>query len=100
MPRPYFWSLYLTANSRCISNRKIHHPGAIDHYFNNRRHQRDCRRFCKFFAFDNNNIVLTVTYDLFVALGSFKTEKFVCRLTSLSRLVMVFGGRKCAHTKS
>ena len=56
--------------------------------------------FVSFLLLDNNNIVLTVTYDLFVALGSFKTEKFVCRLTSLSRLAMVFWGRKCAHTKS
>ena len=76
MPSPYFWSLYLTANSRCISNRKIHHPGAIDHYFNNRRHQRDCRRFCKFLLSNNNNIVLTVTYNLLVALESLRQKNW------------------------
>lgn len=55
--------------------------------------------FVSFLLLDNNNIVLTVTYNLFVALGSFKTEKFVCRLTSLSRFVMVFWGRKCCTHK-
>lgn len=50
---PHSVLCFLTANSRRIANRTIHHPGAIDHHFNNCRHQRDCRRFCKFLTLHN-----------------------------------------------
>lgn len=66
-------SCSLTANPRRIANWTVHHPGAIGHHSNDCRHQRDCRRFCKFLSLDNKALEFDIrcacgwVIDMFIA---------------------------------